>query len=137
MLLSQVNFLAVIFCGIVAMGLVALWYSPLLFGKMWMQEVDESDEDVKRRNNSVRVYGLTFLGHIVMAYVLARIMVYTNATTVTEGMRMAFLCWAGFTASAIMINAVYGKKSIRLVAIESGYHLIALLVFGIILGVWQ
>jgi hypothetical protein len=137
MLLSQVNYLAVLLCGIVAIGFGALWYSPFLFGKMWMQETDEFDEDVKNRNNSIRVYGLTFLGHVTMAYVLARIMVYTNATTVTEGMRIAFLCWVGFTASTMMINAAYEKKSIRVVAVDGGYHLIILLIFGIIIGAWQ
>ena len=133
-LLSQVNYLAVLVCALVATGLGTLWYSPFLFGKLWLQETEQSEEELKRRNSSVRIYGLTFLGHLAMAYVLARVMSYTNATTVTESMRLAFLCWTGFTASTMLINAVYEKKSIRLVAVDGGYHLIVLLVFGVILG---
>jgi hypothetical protein len=133
-LLSQVNYFAVLTCGIIATGLGYLWYSPFFFGKLWLQEKDQTEEELKRRNSSFRIYGLTFLGHIVMAYVLARIMSYTNATTVTESMRLAFLCWVGFTASTMLINAVYEKKSIRLVAVDGGYHLIVLLIFGIVLG---
>ena len=136
-LLSSVNYLAVLICGIVGVGLGSLWYSPFLFGKLWLQELEESEEEIKRRNSSVRIYGLTFLGHFVMAYMLARIMSYTNASTVIESMRLAFICWFGFTASTMLINAVYEKKSIRLVAVDGGYHLIALLVFGIILGAMQ
>lgn len=133
---SHVNYLAVLICGVVATGLGFLWYGPFLFGKMWLQEVDQSDEDIKRRNNSFRVYGLTFVGHLVMAYVLARVLSYTNAVTITEAIRISFLCWIGFTAASMMINAVYEKKSIRLVAVDGGYHLIVLILFSIILGAW-
>lgn len=135
--LASVNYFAILVCGVVAIGLGSLWYSPFLFGKLWLQETDHSEEDLKRRSSSLRIYGLTFIGHLVMAYVLARVMNYTNATTVIEGMRIAFLCWLGFTAASMLINAVYEKKSIRLVAVDGGYHLIVLLVFGIILGAMQ
>ncbi len=135
--LASVNYFAILVCGVVAIGFGYLWYSPFLFGKLWLQEIDQSEEDLKRRGSLIRIYGLTFLGHLVMAYVLARIISYTNSTTVIECMRLSFLCWLGFTGATMLVNAVYERKSIRLVAVDGGYHLIVLLVFGIILGSFQ
>ncbi len=33
----MVNYLAVLVSSVVGMGIGALWYSPLLFGKLWMR----------------------------------------------------------------------------------------------------
>jgi hypothetical protein len=136
-MVTSINYLAVFVCGVLAMAVGSLWYSPFVFGKMWMEEVDKSDEEIKRNLNPVKLYGLSFVGHLVMAYVLARVMVYINATTAIEGARIAFLCWLGFTAATMMINALYEGKSIRLVLVDGGYHLIVLLAYGTLLGAWQ
>lgn len=136
-LIVQMNYLAVLVCGVVAMGLGVLWYSPFLFGKIWLDSLDKSEDDLKKKFNPLKTYGLAFVGHLIMAYALARIMVYTGADSVAQGIRIAFLCWIGFTAATMTINAVFEGKSIRLILVDGGYHLIVLHVFGIILGAWQ
>lgn len=136
-IIDSVNYLAVLICGIFAVGLGSLWYSPFIFGKMLMEETDKTDDELKRNLNPIKLYGLSFLGHLVMAYALARVMVFVSATTAIEGARIAFLCWLGFTAATMMINALYEGKSVRLVLVDGGYHLIIFLSFGTLLGAWH
>lgn len=134
---GDVNYWAVLLCGVLAMGLGAFWYSPFLFGKIWMESLDKSEEELKKDFNPVRTYGLAFLGHLIMAYALARVMTYTDASTVAQGIRIAFLCWIGFTAATMFINSLFEGKKIERLGVDAGYHLIVLLVYGAVLGAWQ
>jgi hypothetical protein len=72
-----------------------------------------------------------------MAYALAQVMALTQSNTSAEGMRLGFLCWIGFTASTMLINYTFEGGSFKRFFIDAGYHLIVLLIFGLILGVWS
>jgi len=135
MLHVEINFAAVLVCGIASMIIGSIWYGPL-FGKKWMAGVGFNEEDLKKDFNPVKTYGLTFLGHLIIAYVLARVIGYIGVMGISEGLRIAFLCWLGFTGATMMINYLFEKKSIALFFINSGYHLIVLLVYSIILTLW-
>lgn len=132
-----VNYLAVFLCGIIAMGLGALWYSPMLLGKMWIESLDKSDEELKKDFNPIKAYSVSTLSQLVMAYMLARIMSYVGATTPEEGIRVAFMAWLGFTATTMTINMLFEGKTFKQFIVEGGYHFIVLMVYGLILGLWQ
>jgi len=132
----QVNYWAVLVCGVISMGVGALWYSPIVLGKTWMEAVDKSEEELKKGFNPIKIFGLSFLGHLFVAYSLAQLMAHSNASTVSEGIRLSFLCWLGFIAAPMAINHLFESGSKRLLLIDSGYHLIVMLIFGIILGAW-
>ena len=135
--LNGINYLAVLICGILATGLAALWYSPMLLGKMWLVAVDKSEEELKQEFNPVKAYSLSFIAQLVIAYVLATIMNYVGATTPQEGIRMAFLAWIGFTATTMTINMLFEGKTFKQFVVDGGYHLIVFIIYGIILGAWQ
>jgi Na+/glutamate symporter len=46
----DVNYLAILVCGVVFMVLGALWYSPILFGKKWMTFIGKSEEEIKEQS---------------------------------------------------------------------------------------
>lgn len=134
---TNVNFLAVFVCAIIAMAISYFWYSPFLLGKMWLDSMEKTEEEVRKEIKPLKTYGISFIAYLILAYSLSRIMVYVNATTITEGIRIGFLCWFGFTLTIMTINALLEGKSLRLVLIDGGYHLIIFLVFGIVIGAWQ
>ncbi|MBI5809539.1 MAG: DUF1761 domain-containing protein [Ignavibacteriales bacterium] len=136
-LLSSVNYLAVLFCGVIGVVLGWFWFSPFLFGKMWLDAIDRSDEEIKKNINPIKTFGLSFIANLVLAYVLARVMTFVNATTISEGIRIGFLCWIGFTLATNFINTLFEKRQLKLVILDAGYHLIVILTFGSILGLWQ
>ena len=54
----HINILAVIVAGIVTFGIGALWYSPLLFGKHWMQFNGVTpDKAEAMRKDAPKLYG--------------------------------------------------------------------------------
>lgn len=135
-LIVQVNYLAVIACGVVSMIIGSVWYSPILLGRTWMDEIDKTEEELKKEFNPLKTYGLAFLCNLFIAFSLAQLMAHSNAVTVAAGIRLAFLCWIGFIVAPMIINSLFEGKSFKLLLVDSGHHLIVILVFGIILGAW-
>lgn len=132
----HINYLAVLVCGVLSMVVGAMWYGPV-FGKLWMKQYNYTEEDLKKDFNPGKTYGLAVLGHVVMALVLAYIISLTNAQTVSEGFRIAFSCWLGFIAVTMFVNKLFSRNTITIFFIDSGYQLINMIVFGILLVLWK
>ena len=77
--ISILNWFAVIVAALSNFLIGGLWYSPILFGKVWMKENNFSDDDLKK-GNMPKIFGLTFLFSIVMAFNLA---MYLNDASTT------------------------------------------------------
>ncbi len=133
----QVNYWAVLTCGLISIVIGSLWYSPMLLGRTWMDEVDKTDDDIKKGFNPLKTYGLTFICNLFIAFSLAQLMAHSNASTVAAGIRLSFLCWSGFIVAPMVVNSLFEGKSFKLLLVDSGHHLIIILVFGIVLGAWM
>ena len=48
--IMQVNYYAVLVCGILMFMLGGLWYSPALFAKRWMQLIGKTEEELPAGN---------------------------------------------------------------------------------------
>jgi hypothetical protein len=135
-LLVEVNYWAVLICGVISMIIGFVWYSPMLMGRMWMEEIEKTEDDMKMGFNALKTYGFAFVCNLFIAFSLAQLMAHSNAYTVAGGIRLAFLCWFGFILAPMIINSLFEGKSFKLLLVDSGHHLIVILVFGIVLGAW-
>ena len=68
--MPDVNWLAILLCGISSMVLGAIWYSPLLFAKRWMAGAKLSEADLAGANMGL-IYGTAFLLSLIAAAVFA------------------------------------------------------------------
>lgn len=130
----SINYLAVLVGAIVSMVIGAVWYSMPVFGKLWMQEIGKKMDDLK--GGAKTGYIVAFVSALVMSYILAHFVDYTGATTVTTGAITGFWIWFGFVATVGAAKTVFTGKSFKLFAIDYGYHLVELVVMGMILAVW-
>lgn len=135
-LLVEINYWAVLACGVISMIIGFVWYSPMLMGRTWMEEIEKTEADMKKGFNPFKTYGLAFICNLFIAFSLAQLMAHTDAFTVAGGIRLAFLCWFGFILAPMVINSLFEGKSFKLLLVDSGHHLIVILVFGIVLGAW-
>ena len=137
---ANVNLLAVLVAAIVMMVLGFVWYSQFAFGKMWMGEMGMSAKSMadkkKMKQNMPVTFGIMFIGTLVMAYVLAHIVSYTQAKTVLEGAQAGFWVWLGFVAPTMLSAVLFSGKSVKLYIIDTAHVLVGLLVMGAILAVW-
>ncbi|MCF7805397.1 MAG: DUF1761 domain-containing protein [Candidatus Marinimicrobia bacterium] len=131
----DINYLAVAVAGVLYYVIGAAWYSPVLFARPWMDALGFTKEDLED-GAGAKAYILTFVNALIMAFVLACIVEAFGATTVWAGLQGGFWCWLGFVATTMATNSVFAGRSLKLYAIDSGYHLVGLLVMGGLLAIW-
>ncbi len=136
--MASLNYPAVLVAAVLNMVIGALWYSPALLGKRWMDLVGLKPEDVQRRMaGAPRMYGLAFVASLLMAYALARIVWYSGVATVTGGAAIGLLAWLGFVATTHGVNYLFEGRPARLYWINTGYPLASLVIMGALLAVWS
>lgn len=133
-----INYLAVFVAAIVSMVLGGFWYSPLLFGKRWIEWMNFAPKDLldmKKRANAS--YVINFLTLLLMAFVLAHFVDYAQATTFIEGVQAGFWVWLGFIATVSLGSVLWENKSIKVYLINAGYQLVNVVLMGVILTLWK
>ena len=130
----EINYVAVLVAAVAANVIGFLWYSKVLFGNVWMKLSGITEAQMKAdKNNMMSIYGMMFLTSLVMAYVLAHFEQAGGASDITMGVMVAFWAWLGFVATTMLGTVLFDKKPFKLFLINSGYHLVSLMVMGAIL----
>ena len=134
----DINYLAVLVAAVAAMAIGAFWYSPIGFGKQWMKlsEMTEKKIEDEKKKGMGKTYAVAFAGTLVMSFVLAYFVDYTQAMTIAEGIQAGFWLWLGFIATVQLGIVLWEGKPIKLYLINSAHYLTTLVVMGAILAVW-
>jgi hypothetical protein len=125
-----VNPIAIGAATLAAYLLAALWYSPVLFFKAWQKEVGLTDEQAKAASAPLSL-GIAFLlvlaGATVFAFFLGKV-------TPLQGTLYGLSAGLVWVAGSIGINYRFEGKSLKLFAINGGYHTLEFTVIGLVLG---
>ena len=131
--ISQLNIIAIFIASISRFVLGGLWYGPV-FGKAWMQETGITEEKAKE-SNMIRTFSLTFLASLVIAINLAFFL--GAESSLQSGVFYGFLVGFAWVAMSMGTNDLFEQRSFKLFAINAGYHVIAFIIMGAILGAWH
>jgi hypothetical protein len=132
--MPQVNYLAILAAALSSFVLGGLWYSPLLFGRPWMEETRLTEQELARGNPAV-TYGVSFVLALVGAFIFAMFLGPAPAVGFATGAGlMAGLFWV---AGSFGINYLFERKTLRLWLINGGYHTVQYTMIGAILGLWH
>jgi hypothetical protein len=130
---SQINWLAVIVATLAAFLVGSIWYSPILFSKIWQKEIKMSDEEMKHANMAL-IFGSAFILNLVAAIVLA--MFLGRHAGLTMGLMASLMVAIAWIGTALGTNYLFTRKSLKLFFIDAGYYVVYYAVMGIILGIW-
>ena len=135
----SVNYFAVLAATVASMIIGALWYSPVLFGNVWMRLSGKNKKDIdKSKQKGIgKSYLIAFFGSFVMVYVLAHFIAYVGADDIASGIQLGFWVWMGFIATVALGTVLWDGKPIKLYLINVFYQLVSLVVSGVILAVWK
>jgi len=134
------NLLSVLGAALIPMVIGALWYGPL-FGKKWLELIEQSEEEIRATFNPVKSYGVTFVMAILTAFVLAHILqAFDDAYTLTgwaAGMQGGFWCWLGLVLTIGWQAVSFEDKKLSLYVLNMAYNLVVLMAMGALLGTWR
>lgn len=108
----------------------ALWFSPWLFGKKWAKLSGKGINDI---STSSFGFAISILGTLFTVFIQAHIIWLTGASNIAAGAFIGFWVWLGFNFLPALTNGLWGSKSWGLIFIETGYHLIGLVISGMII----
>jgi hypothetical protein len=132
--LSTLNVLAVCVAALSSFALGGVWYSPLLFGKIWMLETGLTEEDAKQQNMA-KTFGLALVANVVIAFNLA--MFLGPEGSLFTGLLYGFCAGFGWVAMAFGVNDLFEQRSFKLFAINAGFNTVGFSLMGAILGAWH
>lgn len=134
----EVNYVAVLVAAIAAMALGFVWYSPMVLGKPWMKAKGYTPEQLKEEQKKMGpLYGLSFVLALITAYILTHIIAFSlnfyHYPELQTGLTSAFWVWLGFVMPVQTADEIFGSKNWKLLAINTAYQLVSLLVMGVVL----
>lgn len=132
----ELNYLAIIVCGVILWLLGAVWYSPALFAKPWMAIIG-INKDATKGSSMIAGMIASFICDLVLAFILAHFVIWTQAATFGWGAVVGFIVWTGFIAAPNLPQGIYEGRPFKLFAINSGYWLVGLLIVGGVLAIWR
>jgi hypothetical protein len=133
-MLQMLNVWAVLAAGLSSIVLGGLWYSPVLFARLWMLESGVS-EDQATAANPARTLGTAFVLAVIGSAVFALFLGPAPAPGfATAAGFAAGLCWV---AGSFGINYLFEQRSLKLFLINGGYHTLQYTLIGLVLGLWH
>jgi hypothetical protein len=143
MYFGDINYVIVIIAAIVSMGLGFLWYSPFVLGKRFMKETgmtqEECDEYMKNggKQKMAKTYGIVFVFSVITSLVVYGLFYSLIIVGIGGFILTAFLLWLGFSFPVALNHVLFGKDSIALMAITSGFQLLSLIVTALLIGIFS
>ncbi len=130
-----INWLAVIVAAIIRMVVGTIWYSPIGFVKPWQQLTGVTPE--KMQAGLGKAIGVDAVMSLVMAFILLHAVTYAGATSLVLGGAVGALSWLGFVLTTFLALWAYENRPLKLIAINTGHNLIAMVLMGAVLAVWH
>ncbi|OGO04861.1 MAG: hypothetical protein A2Y73_08265 [Chloroflexi bacterium RBG_13_56_8] len=130
---GQVNLLAVLVGAVISMVLGFLWYSPVLFGNIWLRQIGKSADEI---SGAAGAYALSFIAALVSALVLAFIVGAFGANTLGEGLLIGVVVWIGIGATATFVYSVFEGPPIGVWLLHGAYQLVVFVIEGALFAVW-
>lgn len=131
----EINYLAVLVAGIASMFIGAIWYSPKVFGNMWMHAIGMTAADGKKMQEKGMglVYLLNFLSMLIFGYVLAH---FINGLSTQEAIVTGCWAWLGFIVPLQLGQKLWENRSWSLFIVNIAYWLVTMVVMAAIIGAW-
>jgi hypothetical protein len=126
----SINHWATLIAALVGMAIGAFWYSPLVFGRVWIRLAGISEP-----KGAMRGYIVGFLLIIVMSYAIAVSVDVAGAQTILSGALVGVFVWFGFVATVALGQVIWEGKPFTLYLINAGHYLISFAVMGGIVAV--
>lgn len=129
---QRINYLGVAVATVAAFVASGLWYSPLLFGTLYMT-VRGADPGVMSPTEVVVELART----LVVAYVFARLVARLGVYDWQGAIRFGLLVWIGFPTMILLGSVAHENVPLQLAAIHAGDWLVKVLILALVPSLWR
>jgi hypothetical protein len=131
--LAEVNYFAALVAALSSFTLGWVWYSPLLFRRVWMESCGLTERDLQL-NKARWIFGgsfvLVFISAVVLSLFIGPDMSIGQA--IVAGFTIG-LCWVSTSCG---LSYIFEQRPAKLFLINSGYYILKFSLMGLIIGMW-
>jgi hypothetical protein len=132
---QKVSYLAMLAALIAAMVVSSLWYSPLLFGKQWIELSKSAAGPTQTTMHASKIL-IDLVREFIVIYVLARLISALGIFAWQDAISLGFWIWLGFPVQMLVGASLWDNKPWALDAIHAGDWLLKMLLISFILARW-
>jgi hypothetical protein len=133
MSLESLNWLAVLAGALLNMLVGFLWYSPMLFGNLWLRLIGKRAEDIQAKTTD---FVFSFLAALITAIVLAILVRGMGASTALEGLLLGAVIWIGIGATGTLVYSIFEGPPKSVWLLHGAYQLLVFALQGLLFAVW-
>jgi len=136
MVLDQLNYVGIIVASVVSFIVGFLWYSPFLFGNVWMKlnGVTKKDTEKAKKKGMTKMMLLAFIGTLVTASVLNILIIMSGVSEISTAISLSFIIWLGFIVATTLLGSVlWDNKPWGLFLLNGAYWLVNVEIISIVL----
>jgi len=131
------NYWAVVVAAVAAFVVGAVWYSPLLFGKTYMEVRGLNPGAVAEMSPPAAELLGELVRNLVVAFVLAHFVVRLGVGDWKGAVQLGLWVSVGFQAMLLMGAVLHEKMPWMLYAVHAGDALVKTILMTVILSVWR
>ena len=125
------NHIAIIIAAVSSFMLGGLWYSPVLFGKLWLKESGVDPQ----QGHPGKIFGLSFVFCLIAAYGFAWML--GTAPTLEYALTRGAVVGLALVATSFGVNYQFSQRSTAHLLVDAGYHAVQFVLYGLIFGLWS
>ena len=132
---GTINLWAVLAAALANFVIGGMWYSPALFGKVWMSANGFSEAHLKKGSPAV-IFGMSFVFCLIMSANLGAFLAGPE-TTLGFAVAAGTAAGLGWAALGLGVVALFERRSFKYILVNGGYLTVSFAVMGVILGAWR
>jgi len=138
MILSELNWLAILAAFIAFFVIGALWFGPKTFYPLWVKALGTDPQKSPNSHPMGLVFGLTALGAaaqvIAIAIVIHFVSLASGPVGAVGGAATGLLLGLGIAAASSLSHRLFSGQGLRVWAIEASGDVVSLTIAGLVLG---
>lgn len=128
--------LAIIVATLCYFGLGAVWFT--IFRDAWLAGIGRTMEQLQAGGMSpALVYGIALMLTLTLALFLSWLIQISGTQSAARGIQVAIVLWFCVVFTTWATEYAFEARSVKILAINTGYCLIGMMLMGAVLGGWK
>jgi len=133
---SRISYLAMVAALLAAAAVSSFWYSPLLFGKQWMELSGTNRAGTRNTTLHAWKVSIDLVRELVVIYVFGRFVSNLRIVDWKGALSLGLWMWLGFPVQMLVGASLWDNKPWTLDLIHAGDWLLKMVLIALILAKW-